>query len=368
MTLRIALRRSAAVHDNFEDLQKKARTDLGEFKQRADQQLELLGAKWREQTLPGSTRPTPTDLLQALLDLTQRGGKRVRPALAYFSASCFDHGLDESALLEAVLSVEVLQTYLLIHDDVMDDDPERRGGPAVHVALTRLSGDETTGRSLAILAGDLGCALAGKLLLHPSIPPQRALKASEELFTMQWEVIQGQLLDIVGGADPLLVHDAKTASYTTRGPVRLGAVLAGAAEEQVELLGRYGTPLGKAFQVRDDLLGTFGKAADLGKPVGSDLRAGKRTVLVRQALEQANESQCEAIEAVLGEGDAPDELIEKACRAIEETGAKKRSEDLIDRLTGEALAVLDEPVAAGLRDPGVSFLRGVALLLAERDR
>lgn len=354
--------------DSFVDLKETARVDLGGFKQRADQRLEELATSWRAETLPGTVRPTPTDMLQALLDLTRRGGKRVRPALAYFAASCFDHALEEPALLDAVLSVEVLQTYLLIHDDVMDDDSERRGGPAVHVMLSELAGDEATGRSLAILAGDLGCALAGKLLLHPGIPPHRARDAAAELFRMQWEVIQGQLLDIVGGADPLLVHDAKTASYTTRGPVRLGAVLAGATAEQVELLGRYGTPLGQAFQVRDDLLGTFGKAADLGKPVGSDLRAGKRTVLVRQALEGANSQQKECIELVLGRSDAPDDLVLEACRAIEATGAKRQSEKLIDELTNEALGVLDEPHAARLRDPGISFLRGLALLLADRDR
>ncbi len=346
-----------------------SRENLARFRQRADGRLEVLSQRWLERALPGATVPTPRDMLEAVIGLTRRGGKRVRPALAYSAACCFDHGLDDEVLLDASLSVELLQTYLLIHDDVMDDDPERRGGPAVHVTLTEQAGDETTGRSLAILAGDLACALAQELLFHPGIRSSRAVAASRELVRMQWEVIQGQLLDITAGAEPLAIHDAKTASYTTRGPVRLGGALAGASPEHLELLTRYGTPLGLAFQVRDDLLGTFGQKAAMGKPVGSDLRAGKRTALVEEALDRADADQRAAILTVLGAAEASDGEIGAACRAIEATGAKAHSEELIDRLTAEALAALDEADGRlSLRDEGRAFLKGLALLLAERDR
>jgi geranylgeranyl diphosphate synthase type I len=344
----------------------QARATLDAFRERADARLEELFASWRRRALPGTARPAPGDLVEAVADLTRRGGKRLRPALAFHAACCFDHDLDEAALLDACLGVELLQTYLLIHDDVMDGDAERRGGPSVHVVLARLAGSDETGRSLAILAGDLACALSQELLLHPALPPERARAAAWELFRMQWEVIQGQLLDLVGGADPLDVHDAKTASYTTRGPVRLGAALAGAAQPQVAALERYGTPLGRAFQVRDDLLGTFGKQADLGKPVGSDLRAGKRTSLVRAALDRADAAQRAAILDVLGRPGATDAQIASACSAIEATGARQHEEALIESLTAEALAALD--TADGLREVGRAFLRGVALLLADRDR
>lgn len=342
-----------------------AREHLSGFKERADARLRILAQAWADRSLESERLPSPLDLIEAVTELTARGGKRVRPALAYAAACCFDHGIDDDVLLDATLSVELLQSYLLIHDDVMDDDPERRGGPSVHVVMTKKAENEVTGRSLAILAGDLGCAMAQELLLRSELPKERAMAAMNELVRMQWEVIQGQVLDIVGGADPAMVQDAKTASYTTRGPVRLGAALAGAPPSDVERLDRYGTPLGQAFQLRDDLLGTFGKAASLGKPVGADLRAGKRTALVEEALAESREEQREVLMSVLGDGAASDEAIEAACRVIEETGSRRRSESRIDQLTDEALEAL---TGCGFREEGLTFLHGVALLLADRDR
>lgn len=327
--------------------------------------MRVLGRAWEERSLSGEGELPPRELVCAVTELTLRGGKRVRPAVAEAAARCFDHGLNQEVLLDAVLSVELLQTYLLIHDDVMDDDPERRGGPAVHALLAERVGDPVTGRSLAILAGDLGCAMAQELLVEADLPTERSRAALRELVRMQWEVIQGQHLDMIGGAEPAAIHDAKTASYTTRGPARLGGALAGADQASMDRLERYGTPLGRAFQVRDDLLGVFGQASSLGKPVGADLRAGKRTELVEAALEGSNETQREALLCVLGRPEATDEQIALACQVIEETGAKGRSESLIERLTGEALAALD---GSDFRPEGVEILRGVALLLAERER
>lgn len=342
-----------------------AQDKLATFKERADRRLRILARVWADRSLPSNREPSPFDLIEAVTALTARGGKRVRPALAYAAACCFDHGIDDDTLLDATLSVELLQSYLLIHDDVMDDDPERRGGPSVHVVMTKKAASEVTGRSLAILAGDLGCAMSQELLICSDLPKERAMAAMAELVRMQWEVIQGQVLDVVGGADPALVQDAKTASYTTRGPVRLGAALAGAPPQAVNRLERYGTPLGQAFQIRDDLLGTFGKAASIGKPVGADLRAGKRTALVEDALATSAEEQRAELLAVLGDGSASDEAIEAACWVIEETGARQRSESRIEELTDDALEALSD---CEFREEGLSFLRGVALLLADRDR
>lgn len=344
----------------------RARGELQQFTQRADARLRELAQAWLARSLEGDRTPSPREMVGAVVGLTLRGGKRIRPALAWFAARCFEHGLPEAALLDAALSVELLQTYLLIHDDVMDGDPERRGGASVHVALGRLAGDEAMGRSLAILAGDLACAMAQDLLVRAGLPAARLGPALAELVRMQWEVIQGQHLDMVGGADPAQIQDAKTASYTTRGPVRLGAAVAGAPAEALDRLERYGTPLGRAFQIRDDLLGTFGKAADLGKPVGADLRAGKRTELIEAALAAANEAQRAALLAAHGNPAASPERIAAACRVIEETGARRRSEAMIERLTAEALAALEG--GGGLLEGGLEPLRGVALLLAGRDR
>jgi geranylgeranyl diphosphate synthase type I len=304
-------------------------------------------------------------MIRAIMALTLRGGKRVRPALAYGAANCFDHGLDESALLDGVLSLELLQTYLLIHDDVMDDDDQRRGGPAVHVVLSEQSGSENLGRSLAILAGDLACAMAQELLLHPALPPQRVRAALAELARMQWDVIQGQQLDLLAGAPPEAIHDAKTASYTTRGPLRLGAVLAGAPAHDVERMERLGRPLGRAFQVRDDLLGVFGRAEATGKPVGADLRAGKRTELVEYALTRGSADQQKEVRALLGQRDAPEAQVQRVCAILEQTGARQWSEDLVLSLTEQAQEALRE---SSWQEEGAAFLSDITRRLAKRDR
>src|SRR5438477_172938 len=170
-------------------------------------------------------------------------------------------GGEPAAALDPSVGVELLHAYLLIHDDFMDRDEVRRGGPTIHAAL---GGDHLAG-SVAILLGSLCQAWAWELVLATPVVPERALEAARLLATSLQEVTVGQTLDVVATQAPPLdpagvleVQRLKTGSYSFELPLRLGALLAGAAPPVLDALSRYARPLGQAFQIADDLLGTFG--------------------------------------------------------------------------------------------------------------
>ena len=312
---------------------------------------------------------------EAVEGLAVRGGKRMRAALvgAAFVA-CRDprdprdpRAPDDQAswsrVDRAMIAIELLQVYLLIHDDWMDDDDVRRGGPAVHVLLRDRLGSKRLGDSAAVLAGDLACGYAQEELLESDFPAEHVLGAAREFARIQEEVVTGQLAEMSTHASVEVIHALKTASYTVTGPLALGAHLAGASEARVAQLARYGRPLGIAFQLRDDLLGTFGDASATGKPVGNDIRQGKRTALVAEMRGHAAEGA--VLARVLGRVDASDADVAEVVRAMETSGAKARVEARVAELLAEARAALD---AMGLPEPshGKRWLAGAVRALGER--
>src|SRR5262252_8766345 len=186
-------------------------------------------------------------------------------------------------LLDAMASIELLQTYLLIQDDWMDDDSQRRGGPAVHAAFADRRKNAKLGASLGILTSDMAAGFAFELLHRTAVGSVRASEILACYDEMHREVLCGKQLDLLAHTDVEHTDDLKSGSYSVRGPLSLGALVADASAEQLAVLERFGRPLGVAFQLRDDLLGTFGDPQRTGKPAGHDLRAGKNTSLVREA-------------------------------------------------------------------------------------
>ena len=313
---------------------------LDDVKQGVDAELaRLLEEKTDHARMIGGPALAATS---ALSELAMRGGKRQRPAiLAAAYEACGGSGGPQAVVMAGV-SLELLQTYFLIHDDWMDESDTRRGGPSVHVLLAQTFGGTHNGNAAAILAGDQACAIAQEALLELPLPAECVLAAVRELSRVQQDVIAGQLLDVASGsgdADAMeKMHDLKTGSYTVRGPLELGALLAGASSDQHFALERFARPLGVAFQLRDDLLGTFGDPKITGKPCGTDLAGGKRTAV--------------AIELAAN----PEGQLQ---------GAKRRVEERIDGLVERAIAELDRS-SFTLR--GRALLAGAAHALAYRER
>jgi geranylgeranyl diphosphate synthase type I len=300
----------------------------------------------------------------AVRRLALRGGKRMRAVLlgAAFQG-CGGEG-SVAALTPAFLALELLQTYLLVHDDWMDGDDVRRGGPSVP-ALMRARFAGKTADAASVLAGDLAASWSHQALFELDLPPARILLAARELARVEEQVVQGQLLDVGDAARELeeveAMHALKTASYSTRSPVVMGAHLAGAAPAQVAGLSAFATPLGVAFQLRDDVLGAFGDAGRMGKPAGSDLKAGKRTALVVESMKDA--AARERLARVLGHADADDDAIRAAIEGMQACGALARVEQRIEALASEARAALDR---VSLTPTGRSLLGRAVVALTER--
>ncbi len=305
--------------------------------------------------------PCAIDLVTEVRDLTMRGGKRLRPivtAAAYRAAS---GDPDPSPTLEVGASLELLQSYLLIHDDWMDEDDERRGGPAVHFAFAKKHGDAHLGASLGVLAGDLASTFSWELFLESSLPKGRRDEALALFVDIQKEVFAGQQLDLMADQDVERMHRLKTGSYTTRGPAELGGLLADASTNAMESLRGWAVPVGIAFQLRDDLLSTFGTTQETGKP-GDDLRHGKHNAVVA-AFHELSPSKLDraALARVWGHPNASNAEVEEAARAL--SGARVRVEERLICLADEARSAL---AASPFDDEGKQVLANVTTLLTER--
>jgi len=303
-------------------------------------------------------------MVSAIRDLCQRGGKRLRPALAIAGFRAAGSNRPVGPALDAGVALELLHAYLLIHDDWMDQDAIRRGGPTVHTVLAKRYHSQQTGDASSILAGDFAAALALEALARVDIPAARFPRVVACFARMQQDVVLGQQLDLLGRAsDVEVVYALKTSSYSVQGPLNLGALLAGGTPPLLRALDQYALPLGIAFQLRDDLLGAFGKTERTGKSVGSDLRQGKRTALVTLALRRLRGAERSELCRVLGNRKASDAQIGRTLDLLRERGIPELVETRIQELATSARVALD---AARLPGSARELLVGAVDALTER--
>ena len=282
-------------------------------------------------------------VLDAAKHLSLRGGKRFRAALlasAFFGVA--PNG-KKAAALQGGVALEMLQSYLLIQDDWMDGDVERRGGPSAHVAIgsalkkTAALPEDCVGASGALLASDFVWGLAIGALLSKSVPTVVQPAALRYLLAIHDDVVFGQVLDTLAPkADVEVLHDLKTGSYTVRGPLGLGATLGGGSPKTVRALYAYADPLGVGFQLRDDLLGVFGTEEEAGRPQGSDLLAGKNSAVVREASPKLRGIAKAAVAKVWKQRNVKRADMTSAVAAIEATGARARVEARLATLCTQA--------------------------------
>jgi geranylgeranyl diphosphate synthase, type I len=307
--------------------------------------------------------PEVEALLEALSDLVLRGGKRLRPAFVAAGLRTADERADLEPAVELGVALEFLHTYLLIHDDWMDGDALRRGGPTVHEILTRSFGSRSLGEKSAILAGDYAMGLALELITAAAAKhdAQPALLAA--FARMHNDAIFGQQLDVVGKVhNPERVYALKTASYTVRGPLLIGALLGGGGAALLGMIERFSLPAGIAFQLQDDIIGAFGQPAITGKPRGADLTAGKNTLLVKLGLKLTKGANRARLERVLGKRSSRAN-VEQALAVLEQSGARWAVEQRIAELAQQARRALR---GRGITAQGRALLDGAVQALAER--
>jgi geranylgeranyl diphosphate synthase type I len=312
-------------------------------------------------------------------EYTLRGGKRLRPIFCIYGYKCLSDSNIE-AIIAASISLELMQSYLLIHDDIMDEDELRRGKPTFHIICKalgeRLFGTadakpEKFGENIAIVAGDLVEAYGEEVLATSPFASECVNKALVKYAEIVKKVGYGQILDIAAGLDEritedeiLMIHQLKTASYTIEGPLHIGALLAGASEADLQILSSYGVPLGLAFQIQDDILGLFGSEEKTGKPVGSDIREGKRTLLIFHALQRCTEEEKKDLQKALGNPHVTLEEIERIRDIVRGTGSFECSTSLVEEMTDKAVrAIKDAPFRSEARD----FLITVADFIGTRE-
>lgn len=260
------------------------------------------------------TRTQPASLYKPLTYVLQGGGKRIRPILVILSCEAMGGSADRA--VHAGAGIEILHNFTLVHDDIMDNAPSRRGRPTVHTKW-----DEHT----AILVGDELLALAYRVLLKTDSPRIRDIAA---VFTEGVvEVCEGQAYDkeyekraSVSVEEYLLMIRKKTGMMVAAA-TEIGALIGGGTDEEIRSLRTYGELVGRAFQIQDDLLDVVGDEKKFGKSIGSDLREGKKTFLLLEALRVARGKDRALLKKVLANGRATKGVVRECRRIFEETGA-----------------------------------------------
>ncbi len=275
-------------------------------------------------------------------------GKRIRPAL-FYCGYAVSGGKKKKEILEAAISVELIHSYLLIHDDIIDKDDFRHKDLSMHKRYEKkfdqdpgIKSPKHYGTSMAIIAGDLASSFGYEILTNSDFPIDLKLKAVGKMNQIIADTISGEAMDVIlcikedfdiESITEMQIY--KTAKYTMEGPLHLGAIIAGASEKFLKSLSEFSIPLGIAFQVQDDIIGIFGDEKTIGKPVGADIREGKKTLLTAKAIENADEEQKKFLNRTLGKNDVSIDEINKVREIIVSTGSlefsQKKAIDLIEQ-------------------------------------
>lgn len=287
---------------------------------------------------------------------TLPGGGRLRPLLCCcgYAAVGGAGGATDRRILRAAASLELLHTFAIIHDDVMDSSATRRGQASTSNRASRDyrdsggSGDPGKfGMSVAILAGDLALVMSDLLLSESGFAPEILHQAYAPLAQMRLDAIAGQYLDLFHSGKAvadlhLARHIArlKSGSYSVEGPLMIGANLGDGTIPAKRALRAFAEPLGEAFQLTDDLMGLLGDPEKTGKDAENDIRQGKPTALLASALARTSGSSRRAILAAWGNADCSHQQIQALKEAVRESGAVKSMVGSIDVLVREAVEAL----------------------------
>ncbi len=337
---------------------------------RAEARIRVLLDAERQRWQP--VDPSLSEALDALRALIVAGGKRLRPAFCHWAFVGAGGDPEDAVAVDAGAALELLHSFALVHDDIMDGSDFRRGEPAVHRAFEARHREggwrgpaARFGEGAAILVGDFAFVYADMLVAEI---PSDARAVFDEL---RVELCVGQFLDLrataTGERDAgraRTIEWYKSGKYTVERPLHLGAALAGRLDELRAPLSAFGLPLGEAFQLRDDLLGVFGSEEITGKPVGDDLREGKLTPLLAAAAGRCDGVGTELLERV-GQVDLRPEEIEAIRDLLLSTGAVDEVEAAIGRLVDESLTALE---SVPITDEARVALADLGRYVAWRDR
>lgn len=307
----------------------------------------------------------PQEIYQGVHSYLGAGGKSLRPAVLLFS--CGAAGGSEDRALPAAAAIEVYHTWTLVHDDIIDRDPLRRGIPTVHQAVKlqamkklglKAAEAEHYGISMAVLAGDLQqgwtISLLCELVKEKAVNPILALQLILDLeVDVQCALIEGEALDVQYSKLPVshlteeMILDMlwkKTGAlyqFAGKAGAMIGIDQPNARHPYVEALATFASNCGIAFQLQDDILGIVGDEKKLGKPVGSDIREGKRTVIVHHALRECGADERRFILRTLGQPKASPQEVRRVTKIFQEAGSLAYTAGLAQKYVRKALTSLE---------------------------
>ena len=281
---------------------------------------------------------TPDNLQKASIYLTKAGGKMLRPSLSLITAEAVG-GKSENAL-KAGSAIELIHTFSLIHDDIMDDDDMRRGMPSVH---------KVWGEDVAILAGDTLFSKAFEIIINSDQESNTPVQINNALATVAdacVKICEGQASDM-GFEDRFDVSEEeymemifKKTGALIAAATKVGAIMGGASDEVVDAMYEYGRLIGLAFQIQDDYLDLASDEETLGKPIGSDIGKGKMTIIAIRGLSSAGDDSEKLLE-ILKDDNNSQEDIDLAIEILTKCGAIEYARNLALDSVNQAKEVLE---------------------------
>ncbi|MDR1819273.1 MAG: polyprenyl synthetase family protein [Methanobrevibacter sp.] len=281
---------------------------------------------------------SPDNLKEASIYLTESGGKMLRPALAIIS--CEALGGSEKNVIKTAAAIELIHTFSLVHDDIMDDDDVRRGRPSVHKVW-----DE----NIAILAGDTLFSKAFELISSAKDDIGSVEYINQAISTVAdacVKICEGQAADIgfeknfkIKEEDYLEMIFKKTGALIAAA-TKSGAIMAGANQGEINIFYEYGKLIGLAFQIQDDYLDLVADEKKLGKPVGSDIVEGKMTIIIVHALENGNSEDREKLIDILKNDNSKEDVM-LAMNILNKCGSLQYANDLAQKYVSDAKNLLD---------------------------
>lgn len=352
-------------------------TDLSTYKKQIDQSIQHYCDRLLQQT-EADFGPYSFEAMETYASLLNRGGKRLRGAMV-MAAYHMVGGTDNAMIVEAARTVEMLNTNLLIFDDIADTSDKRRGGPTVHKMFetyhreAKLYGDSAHyGAAMAMHVGLAGTYLVEAEIARLKVDEAAKLAAATNMNHAILTAVNGQLNDITNEAVRLVNEKQvertltwKSAYYTFLQPLQFGMLLASSEDAKLPLVRDYAMNLGLAFQIIDDIIGTFGEETKSGKSSKDDLAEGKITILVSRALQESTAEQKKTLLAALGNHNMTVEQYESCKQIMRSTGALEYARDLADTHAHLAVKALDQAPERWGED-GINFLHDLATYIISR--
>lgn len=315
------------------------------------------------------------DLVKKMLEHASehnlRAAKRIRGAFVYYAYLLGKK--KDNKIWNAAMGVELVHTALLMHDDVMDLDNVRRGKPTTHKYFEE--GDPHYGESMAYTLGDAVLSIGYELVLKSGFEAELVVKTMEKLlrgitktaFGQAYDVSLEKMVNLWKEDDVISLHRAKTAIYTYENPLFIGAILAQLDDKVLKILHDYSMTGGVAFQLQDDILGIYGDSEKTGKSINSDLLGGKVTLLVLKTFEKGSAKQIVDLKKVWGKRKATNEEIEKAKKAIIDSGSLDYSRKISREYAANAAKIAGKLRLLELNTEAIDFIQGIAEYMVNRE-